>query len=196
MNHSKQAQPHELMSSHLTQATAAVLPFSKWAGELDANKYLDGLNKKLELIQGGDTKHIEAMLYGQAVALEAIFSSLAQRAAVNVGEHMKAAELYLRLALKAQSQSRATLQALAEVKNPRPVAFVQQANFANGPQQVNNGAPEKFKTEQNEQIPGQLPDNQGGLTHELVARTKGQAIGRNSSMEALGALHGAQDGRR
>jgi hypothetical protein len=25
------------------------------------------------------------------------------------------------------------------MKNPRPVAFVQQANIANGPQQVNNG---------------------------------------------------------
>jgi transposase InsO family protein len=44
----------------------------------------------------------------------------------------------MRLALKAQSQCRATVEALAEMKNPKPVAYVQQANIANGPQQVNN----------------------------------------------------------
>jgi hypothetical protein len=43
--------------------------------------------------------------------------------------------------LKAQAQCRVTLVALAEMKNPRPVAFVQQANIAAGLQQVNNGAP-------------------------------------------------------
>jgi hypothetical protein len=36
---------------------------------------------------------------------------------------------YLRLGLKAQSQCRATLETLAAIKNPRPVAFVQQANY-------------------------------------------------------------------
>jgi hypothetical protein len=46
----------------------------------------------------------------------------------------------MRLALKAQSQCRATLETLVNIKNPRPVAFVQQANIANGPQRVNNMA--------------------------------------------------------
>ena len=31
------------------------------------------------------------------------------------------------------------MEALAEMKNPHPVAFVKQANIAHGPQQVNNG---------------------------------------------------------
>jgi hypothetical protein len=39
---------------------------------------------------------------------------------------------------KPQAQCRATIEALAEIKNPRPVAFVKQANIAQGPQQVNN----------------------------------------------------------
>ncbi|NML85977.1 MAG: hypothetical protein HHJ19_10135, partial [Polaromonas sp.] len=44
--------------------------------------------------------------------------------------------------MKAQSPCRATLQVLAEIKNPRPVAFVKQANINNGgQQQVNNGFP-------------------------------------------------------
>ncbi len=51
---------------------------------------------------------------------------------------MNAAELYLRLALKAQGQCRATLETLAVIKNPTALTFVKQANIAHGPQQVNN----------------------------------------------------------
>ncbi len=82
---------------------------------------------------------IEATLATQAVALNSIFNELARRAALNMSEHLNATEIYLRLGLKAQAQCRATLETLAEMKNPRPVAFVRQANIANGPQQVNNG---------------------------------------------------------
>jgi hypothetical protein len=46
----------------------------------------------------------------------------------------------MRLALKAQSQCRATLETAAAMKNSQPVAFVRQANVAHGPQQVNNSA--------------------------------------------------------
>jgi hypothetical protein len=37
-------------------------------------------------------------------------------------------------------RSPATIETLAELKNPRQVAFVNQANLAGGHQQVNNGA--------------------------------------------------------
>ena len=47
--------------------------------------------------------------------------------------------MLLRSDLKAQAQCRATLEALAEIKNPHPVAFVKQANISSGHQQVNNG---------------------------------------------------------
>ena len=89
--------------------------------------------------QGGDPSKlgsIESMLYCQAVALQAIFSKIAQNAAIQPTFRQQDASL--RLALKAQSQARATLEALAEFKNPRAVAFVKQANIAHN-QQVNNG---------------------------------------------------------
>ena len=44
---------------------------------------------------------------------------------------------YLRVALKAQAQCRATLETLAEMKQP-PTLLARQANIAHGPQQVNN----------------------------------------------------------
>ena len=56
---------------------------------------------------------------------------------MNMDEYIEATERYMRLALKAQGQCWATLETLAAIKNP-PVVFARQANFANGPQQVNN----------------------------------------------------------
>jgi len=58
-----------------------------------------------------------------------------------MSEYINAAEIYLRLALKAQAQCRTTVEALVEMKHPRPVAFVSQANISSGPQQVNNATP-------------------------------------------------------
>ena len=66
-----------------------------------------------------------------------IFTELSRRAALNLGEYPDAADRYLRLALKAQNQCRATLETLALIKSP-PTVFARQANIAHGPQQVNN----------------------------------------------------------
>ena len=44
----------------------------------------------------------------------------------------------MNLALKAQAQSRATIQALTELKYPKQATFVKQANIANGHQLINN----------------------------------------------------------
>jgi hypothetical protein len=94
----------------------------------------------IEMVHRGDLGEPEALLLGQAVALNAIFAELAVRAERNLGSHLDAAERYLRLALRAQAQSRSTLETLAAIKNP-PTVFAGQANIAHGPQQVNNGTP-------------------------------------------------------
>jgi hypothetical protein len=52
-------------------------------------------------VQSGDLSAVEATLTAQAAALNAIFSELARRAALNMGEYLPATETYLRLALKA-----------------------------------------------------------------------------------------------
>jgi seryl-tRNA(Sec) selenium transferase len=48
-----------------------------------------------------------------------MFTELARRAALNMGEYINAAERYGRLALKAQSNCRATLETLAKLHQPR-----------------------------------------------------------------------------
>jgi len=57
---------------------------------------------------------------------------------------------YMRLAFKAQSQCRATWETIATIKHPPAVAFVKQANYAAGNQQVNNGTPEPARARENE----------------------------------------------
>jgi hypothetical protein len=58
----------------------------------------------------------------QTVALNSIVIEMARCAAVNVGQDLPAAETYMRLAPKAQSQCCTTVETLAEMKNPRAVA--------------------------------------------------------------------------
>jgi hypothetical protein len=110
-------------------------------GELSLRECIAALKASTEDAQRRDTKRAESMLVAQATALNAMFGELARRAAINMGEYMDACERYMRLALKAQSQCRATLETLANIQNP-PVVFARQANIAHGPQQVNNGAGE------------------------------------------------------
>ena len=63
----------------------------------------------------------EATLLGQAAALNAIFADMARRRAqAHLGRPGRAAERYLRLAMRAQNQCRATLNALAELSRQRP----------------------------------------------------------------------------
>ncbi|MGL4667261.1 MAG: hypothetical protein ACRCWR_04960 [Saezia sp.] len=107
------------------------------------------LNKEFELlnflgqtsrvgidVNNGDMAEIERMLVSQAYALQTMFMSLVNKAQAQ--EYLKQYTTHMQLALKAQAQSRATIQALTELKYPRQVIVAQQANIANQ-QQVNNG---------------------------------------------------------
>jgi len=105
--------------------------------DVDLSELVQGLSDSCKRVNDGDLSTLEAMLVSQATALQTIFTSLARRAQLQ--EHQKHLESFLGLALKAQAQSRATISALVDLKNPRQATFVKQANIANGPQQVNNG---------------------------------------------------------
>jgi hypothetical protein len=111
-------------------------------GDTDVQALVDELTVQARTVIDGDLGRLEGMLATQATTLDALFGILTRRALMNMGDHLDATEAYMRLAFRAQAQARATVAALGELKNPKPLAFVQQANIANGPQQVNNGAAE------------------------------------------------------
>ena len=115
-----------------------VASYGKMLGNLDLGSLTESLIEGIDRVNDGDLSRAESMLFAQANALQSIFMSLARRA--NTQEYLSGLDPMLRLALKAQSQCRATLETLANIKNP-PVVFARQANINNGgQQQVNNGA--------------------------------------------------------
>ena len=123
----------------VASAAATVLLFSKGTfGSSGITETFEGIRDMVEAVRKGDLAGPEAMLVTQADSLSAIFTELARRSALNMGEYINASERYMRLALKAQAQCRATIETLAALKNP-PVVIARQANISNGPQQVNNG---------------------------------------------------------
>jgi len=90
-------------------------------------------------VSKGNLKPVETMLITQALSLNLLSNAMMSRATRSMAINFDRAEAYMRLALKAQNQSRMTLETLANVKNP-PVVYARQANINNGgQQQVNNG---------------------------------------------------------
>ena len=107
-------------------------------GDVDLNELIAKLQIQTSAMKSGDLGDIEAMLFNQALTLQTMFTALSRRAALNAGEYMGATDTYMKLAFKAQAQCRCTLEALAEIKQPRSATFVRQANIAHT-QQVNHG---------------------------------------------------------
>lgn len=157
------------------------------ADEIDTPTLLETLREQAAAVQGGDLAHAEAMLINQASALQSLFVRLSERAMEQA--HMPNLEGFMRMALRAQSQCRATLETLAAIKNP-PIVYARQANVTTGPQQVNNGiaAPSHGREIETEQT--QL----SGGTHELLpdTRTSGNASRVNPALETLGEIDRAE----
>lgn len=117
------------MTAHAQRAYAGFSKEMVSVTDIDTELRANG-----DAVVAGDLGRVERMLIGQAITLDTIFANLAERASRQ--EHLKNMETYMRLAMKAQAQCRATAEALALLKNPQP--YIRQANIAQGPQQVNN----------------------------------------------------------
>jgi hypothetical protein len=164
-------------------------------GQQDISSLVAALSARIEDVLAGDMEGAEAMLYGQAHALQAIFMNLARRAATQ--EYMKNWEAYLRMAMKAQSQCRMTLETLATIKNP-PVVFARQANINNGgQQQVNNGAtvPLAPVADTHAGFPdtAQTKLLEVGHVERLDNRAQGAAGGADPKLATMEAIHRAEE---
>ena len=185
---SKTMAPHKVVLSTIMQNAIGVLSWSKFAGEANLNELVQDLDKRIDKINGGDMSSVEAMLFGQAKVLETMFTSLASRAANNDG--LKQFQVNLTLALKAQAQCRSTLEALAEIKNPRPVQFVKQANMTTGPQQINNGSAAQSPAGSFQSEPNKLLEADHG--NYLDTRAQGAAGRANPHLATVGQVHRAE----
>ncbi|WP_417251296.1 hypothetical protein [Castellaniella sp.] len=130
-------------------------------------------------VNGGNLAQAEQLLMSQTITLSAIFDNLAQRAAR--AEYMKNLDTYLKLALRAQAQARANIEALGALKNPAP--YIRQANIAQGHQQVNNygdahAGAAKTEPKQNKLL--------GARDEWLDTRATQTAGGTDTALEAMG----------
>jgi len=135
----------------------------------DISTILETLQEQGKAIHEGDMRQVESMLIGQAVALQSMFFDFALRA--KKAQSLPELQCLAQLALRSQSGSRSTLQTLADVKNPRQVAFVRQTNVAQT-QQVNNGVlpnsrEEKIQTSPNELL---VEESHGCTTVDIRAK--------------------------
>lgn len=170
------------------QAASTIKEFEK--SETDLVVFVEELTVQVMDVNGGDLSRAEAILITQAHTLNELFNNLARRAGKQ--DYMHNYETYMRLALKSQSQCRATLETLAAIKNP-PVVFAKQANISHGHQQVNNGnSPNntclhartgKTVNQQNELLEVQ----HGG--EKMDTRTAGAAISSDPAMAPVGTIH-------
>ena len=145
----------------------------------DVNALTKILSQQTADVIGGNMTRPEAMLLSQAHTLDALFNSLVMK---GLGQtHMPHYEAFMRLAFKAQSQCRSTLQTLSDIKNPS-VVYAKQANITNGNQQINNGVPAP-RTQENKNYSNELLEHTHG--ERLDTREKGTASCINSELAAV-----------
>jgi hypothetical protein len=172
-------------SPHLGAASTVIRFSQADMGEVSLTDLVRVLKEQGAAINGGDLRNVEAMLSSQAVALNTVFAEMARRAALSAGKYLEVTDTYMKLALRAQSQCRATLETLAAIKNP-PVVFAKQANIAHGHQQVNNGTALAY-AKQTEKAPTELLEHDHGKRLDTGAATT--AGGSDPALETVGAVH-------
>jgi hypothetical protein len=82
-----------------------------------------------------DLSLVSHLLTAQAITLDSMFTELGRCATLNLNDYPHAADRYMRLALKAQSSCRATLEALAKLHQPREQT-VRHVNVNDGGQAI------------------------------------------------------------
>ena len=105
---------HGIAGSSLAGKTAGKLP-----GEPQFDDFAQVIKSAAADTARGEMALPSDILMAQALSPDAIMTELMHRATMNLGDYPLAAERYARLAFKAQSNCRATLEALAKLHQPR-----------------------------------------------------------------------------
>lgn len=105
---------HGIVAAELSEKMMGVLP-----GEPSGTDFGKSIRAFAASTLTGDISLTSELLTAQAISLDVMFTELARRATMNMGDFPLAAERYARLAFKAQSHCRASLEALAKLHQPR-----------------------------------------------------------------------------
>ena len=171
------------------QAANTASHFVQNFGDLEVADLVEVLKEQTSAATEGEMGRAEEMLAAQAHTLDGIFNALAIRAANNLGHYPDTVATYLKLALRAQSQSRTTWETLSTIKHPPMANYVGQANIANGPQQINNNSSHAREI-------GNPPNEQLGHQHGnewLDTGASSKAGAADKGLEAVGTFDRAKN---
>lgn len=185
--------PSQSLARLVTSSMVSAVTVKAYAGAgdgLEVRDLVTAMKGAGDEAVAGDLGRVERMLANQLLTLDVMFHNLAQRA--NRQEQFRGIETLMRLALKAQSQARATAETLGVLKNPMPT-FVRQTNIAHGNQQVNNGRqPTGAGNFQSE--PNKLLEADHGQRLDIGAQAATGQV--NQAVEAVGAGDRPKNARR
>ena len=184
---SKDIDNARLMTNGALGATMIVDSYFK-STKVNLGTIFSTLQEQARALHNGDMSQVESMLIGQAVALQSMFVDFAVRA--KNATTLAAVQGLAQLALRSQAGSRSTLQTLADVKNPRQVAFVKQTNVAQN-QQINNGvsSSSREKNIKDEPIELLVEDSYGST--KMDSGAKAATGGVDKELVSVEESHGA-----
>ncbi len=180
--------------STLAANSIAALKFA--ADQTDVVSLTIALREQQALVTGkNDLCRAEGMLIAQAHVLDALFNRELMTAMRQ--DALPQFEAHAKLAMRAQSQCRATLETLAAIKNPPNATFVKQANIAHGPQQVNNGpspAGESSRTREADNAQNRLLEQDHGERLDTLAAST--TVSTDPAVAAVEEFHRTEVRRR
>jgi hypothetical protein len=177
----------EMMVEGIGQNACTAVEFSrKTMGTLDLTESMAALATLGHRASDGDLASLEALLAAQAVTLNAMFTQFARQAAAQT--KIDLIDRLTRLAMKAQGQCRTTVETLALIKGGVRTVFTRQANFAAGPQQVNNAETDGAlaRTEIVKSVPNKLLEAHG---ERVDLGTTAAAVRGDPALAPVGTLN-------
>ncbi|MEO9469209.1 hypothetical protein [Parasphingorhabdus sp.] len=124
---------------------------------LEFDQSVQVVRDNCDAVKNGDLSNMKETLVAQAMTLDAVFVEMSRRGMMNMGQHMTATDKYFKLALKAQSQCRTTIEALERI-NRGGEQVVRHVHVNEGGQAIvadhfhhNGGQNEKMKGQPHEQ---------------------------------------------
>lgn len=183
---SKLAHQAGYMVEGLAMNALVGLVYSSKLGTLDLTESFEQVLSCARDTTNRSTKSQEAILASQVISMNAIYTDLAMIARQNITNAV-VFERLMRLALKAQSNCRATAEALAAIQNP-PTVFARQANITSGPQQINNGSTPVClaRAKDSESMRNELLEAHGERMDNGTANEAGE---RDTKLATVGAIN-------
>ena len=167
--------------------SAAVLTICQNLDSSLACDLVTELKQQSAAIQTDDLSRAESMLIAQAHTLDGLFARLATNALGS--QNIERMDRYMRLALRAQNQSPSTLQTLIELKTPRQIAFVKQANIGNQAQVNNSTNSARARAGENQNEPNELLEAKHG--ERVDTRAASSTSRTHQEVETVGKKHRA-----